>query len=117
MAQMTVTTLLDDVRPRISGKVNLKAFITLDSSAGPMKEQIKDFVGTYPMTPYASTESMVCTLPSGEHPGCVSLDDKNLKVNTPVFSFYSRADKLVSLHNFTRINEQEIITVLQSAEV
>jgi len=183
MAQMTVTTLLDDVRPRINDKVNLKAFITLDSSAGPMKEQIKEFVGTYPMTPYASTESMVCTLPSVEYPGCfffdwrviypefvaedkaldfnvatysdaqevvslrdvevgkryqliitpfyndltryvtsdilqcASLDDKVLNVNTPVFSFYSRADKLVSLHNFTRINEQEIILVLQSAEV
>jgi len=183
IAQMTVTTLLDDIRPRINGKVNLKAFICLDSSAGPLKEQIKDFVGVYPMTPYASTESMVCTLPSVEHPGCfffdwrvihpefvpeekaltynadtysdapevvplsdvevgrryqliitpfyndltryvtsdilqcVSLGDKTLGVNTPVFSFFSRADKLMSLHNFTRINEQEIMAVLQSAEV
>jgi hypothetical protein len=183
MAQMTVTTLLDDVRPRIDGRVNLKAFISLDSSAGPMKEEIRDFVGVYPMTPYASTESMVCTLPSVEHPGCfffdwrviypefvpeekaldynaaaygdtpevvplskvevgkryqliitpfyndltryvtsdvlqcVSLGDGVLGVNTPVFSFYSRADKLVSLHNFTRINEQEIMAALQSVEV
>ncbi len=183
MAQMTVTTLLDDIRPRINDRLNLKAFITLDSSAEPMKEQIKEFVGTYPMTPYASTESMVCTLPSVEYPGgfffdwrviytefipeeealdngvavygnhpevislrnvevgkryqliitpfyndltryitsdileCISLDDKVLKVKTPVFRFYSRADKLVSLHNFTRINEQEIIMVLQNADV
>jgi len=183
LAQMTVTTLLDDVRPRIDGKVKLKAFISLDSSAGPMKEQIKDFTGVYPMTPYASTESMVCTLPSVEHPGCfffdwrvifpefvpeekaltynadtysgvpevvplsgveagrryqlvitpfyndltryvtsdilqcMSLGDNVLNVKAPVFSFYSRADKLMSLHNFTRINEQEIMAVLQSAGV
>lgn len=48
---------------------------------------------------------------------CISFEDKLLKVKTPIFKFYSRADRLITLHNFTRINEQEILMVLDEAKI
>ena len=183
IAQMNVTTLLDDIQPRIQDKLKLKALITMDASAGQLKERVKDFIGSYPKTPYGSTESIASTLPSIEYPGgfffdwrviypefipfdkaiteqitrvddppktrkldevqigklyqlvitmlytdltrnitsdileCISLEDKSLKVKTPIFQFHSRADRLLALHNFTRINEQEIFKVLERAAV
>jgi hypothetical protein len=183
LAQMNITTLLDDIEPRIDGKLKLKAFLTMDASAVELKERVKDFVGTYPKTPYASTESISSTIPSLDPPGgfffdwrmiypefipekyaiphevdriddppeivklkdvelggryqlvitphysdltrsvtsdileCISFEDKALKVETPIFRFYSRADRILSLHNFTRINETEIVMVLESSKI
>lgn len=48
---------------------------------------------------------------------CVSMGDDMLGSNIPVFKYYSRADRLLVLHNFTRINEEEMVSVLHDAEV
>ena len=40
-----------------------------------------------------------------------------LDVQMPVFAFYGRADRLIVLHNFTRIAEEEILLVLKNAAV
>jgi len=48
---------------------------------------------------------------------CVSKNDKILNVSLPVFKFYARADKIISLQNFTRISENELLTALEKAKV
>ena len=48
---------------------------------------------------------------------CVSKKDRILNVNMPVFKFYARADKLISLQNFTRISENELLTALEKAKI
>jgi hypothetical protein len=182
-AQMTVPTLLDDVYPQIGEPFHLKGFITQDSSAGPLKEEIRKVTGKYPRVIYGSTESLASALPSVEHPGCfffdwricynefipeakkVSTDEarieeppetvsmmdvepgKNYQIvvtpfktdlvryvlpdilenvddgddvlccDSPVFRYHARADRLVVLHNFTRIAENEMIQILDEAKV
>ena len=183
IAQMNITTLLDDIEPRINEKVTLKSFLTMDSSAYELRERVKDFTGTYPKTPYASTETIASTIPSLDPPAgfffdwrviypefipeefaisqeverlddvpeivklrdvelgsryqlvitplyseltrsvtsdileCISFEDKILNVKTPIFRFFSRADKILSIHNFTRINETEIVMVLEESKL
>lgn len=182
-AQMTVPTLLDDVYPRIGEPFHLKGFITQDSSAGPLKEEIRKVTGNYPRVIYGSTESLASALPSIEHPGCFFFDwricynefipeaekvstdepriddppetvsmmevepgeryqivvtpfktdlvryvlpdilenvddgDDVLGSGSPVFRYHSRADRLVVLHNFTRIAEDEVIQILDEAKI
>ena len=48
---------------------------------------------------------------------CVSKGDNLLNSEIPVFKYYSRADRLLVLHNFTRINEEEMVSVLHDAEI
>jgi hypothetical protein len=48
---------------------------------------------------------------------CVSKGDNLLNSNMPVFKYYSRADRLLVLHNFTRINEEEMVSMLHDAEI
>ena len=183
IAYMTVTSLMDQVAPRVDGPIKLKGFITQDRSAYTLKEKIKQVTGNYPKTIYGSTETMFSALPSIEHPGgfffdwrtqypefipekdaiyndletsepmesiinltevekgniyqiistpygndliryvmpdlleCLASGDNILGINNPVFRYYSRSDGLLVLHNFTRINEDEIIVILGSAGV
>ncbi len=183
IAQMNITTLLDDIKPRINEKIQLKTFLTMDASAYELKERVKDFIGIYPKTPYASTETISSTITSIDPPcgfffdwrmiypefipekyavtheveriddvpeiiklqdveqggryqliitplyseltrsvtsdilECISLEDKVLKVKTPIFRFYSRADRILSIHNFTRINETELVMVLEETKL
>jgi hypothetical protein len=178
VAYMTVTTLIDQVYPKIGGPMKLKGFITQDRSAYTLKDKIKEITGNYPKTIFGSTETMFVALPSIEYPGCfffdwrvlypefipeekvvntsedttepfdeilpmdkvevgqvyqlvatpygndliryampdllecVSLDDKVIGSGLPVFRYYARCDNLIVLHNFTRINEDELIEVL-----
>jgi hypothetical protein len=183
MAYMTVTTLIDEVYPRIGEPFYLKGFMTQDSSAGVLKEEIKKITGNYPKVTYGSTETLASTLASIQHPGCfffdwrviypefipednqipfdvplvkepsettpmmdvkvgaryqliatlfktditryampdilecVSKGDDILGVEAPMFKYYSRADNLIVLHNFTRIAEDELVQVLMEAEI
>lgn len=183
IAYMTVTTLLDDVYPRIGEPFKLKAFITQDQSASALREEIREAVGTYPKTTYGSTETYLSGMASVEHPGsffmdwrgvycefipegnyvgydknvipeppetvklmevepgsryqfvvtpykndlvryvttdvfeCIDIGDSILGMELPIFRFYSRGDKLVSVHNFTRISEEELLSVLKEAEI
>lgn len=183
IAYMTVTTLLDEVYPRIGEPFYLKGFMTMDRPAAVLKEKIKEITGNYPKVNYGSTETMISTLPSIEYPGsfffdwrvlycefmpedralshdqakvedtpetvplmevevgnryqliatpfkndmtryvmsdvleCVSKGDNILGTDLPVFNFFARTDKLVVLHNFTRISEDELIYVLKEANI
>jgi hypothetical protein len=183
VAYMPVTTLLDEISPRIKEPFHLKGFITQDRAAMVFKDKIKEITGNYPKVNYGSTESFLIGLPSIEHPGgfffdwriayceflpeenaigpdrdrvddppetmkmgdvevgkryqlvvtpfkndmtryvmpdifeCIGEGDDVLGTDQPVFSFYARADRLVALHNFTRIAEEELLQVLKDAEV
>ncbi|MCW4049525.1 MAG: GH3 auxin-responsive promoter family protein [Candidatus Bathyarchaeota archaeon] len=48
---------------------------------------------------------------------CVSLGEDVHNTDLPVFRYYSRADRLIVLHNFTRINEDELIQVISEAKI
>ncbi|MFP3951089.1 MAG: GH3 auxin-responsive promoter family protein [Candidatus Bathyarchaeia archaeon] len=48
---------------------------------------------------------------------CISGGDDVLNTDIPVFKYYARSDKVLSLQNFTRINEEELITVLKNSGV
>ena len=48
---------------------------------------------------------------------CIDSGDDLLNCDTPIFKYYSRADKLLVLHNFTRINEEEIINAMVEANI
>jgi hypothetical protein len=43
---------------------------------------------------------------------CISQGDSVLETNQPVFKYYSRGDRLIVLHNFTRIAEEELIQIM-----
>jgi len=182
-AYMNVSSLLDEICPRIGEKIHLKGLMTQDSSARVLKEEIKEAVGTYPKVVYGSTETFISGLPSIEYPGsffmdwrtvysefipedkainiledtaqdppdtiplmdlevgkryqyvatpfhndmiryvtsdifeCAAMGDSILGIDQPIFNFYGRADRLISVHNFTRISEDEIISALRDAEV
>lgn len=182
IAYMTVTTLIDEVYPKIGDPMNLKAFFTQDLSAAPLKEKVKEITGVYPRTVYGSTESMMSNLPSLEHPGCfmfdwrviypefipeehsvsvgietqeapdildleevevgnryqfistsffndmtryvmpdifecVSMSDSVIGCEVPIFKYYARADRILVLHNFTRISEEELLEVMVEAGI
>jgi len=183
MAYMTVTTLLDQVYPRIGEPFHLKGFMTQDSSSLVFKDEIKKITGSYPKTTYGATEIMIPTVASIEHPGCFIFDwrvlyaefvpddqkiensepiikadidvvdlsgvepgkryqliatpylteitryvmpdilhcvdrgDDVLNSQLPVFKYHARSDKIIVLHNFTRIVEEEITQVLKDANV
>jgi len=184
VAYMTVTTLLDEVYPRIGKPFQLKGFITQDRSAEVLKEKIREITGNYPKVTYGSTETLFSGLPSIEFPGCFFLDWRNmyceflpeeksveteeglveestsdtlklmeveagkryqliatpfgndmtryvtpdifecvsngdgiLETELPIFSFFARKDRLIVLHNFTRIAEEEILNVLRDTAV
>lgn len=48
---------------------------------------------------------------------CIDTGDSVLGSESPVFTYYARCDKLVMLHNFTRISEDELIQVLQDSGI
>lgn len=183
MAYMTVTTLLDEVYPRIGEPFHLKGFMTQDVSASVFKDEIKKVTGSYPKTTYGSTETLSSTVASIENPGsfifdwrimyaefipekdsitvdgpfsdvsidtvslsdvepgkryqlvatpylteltryampdlleCVDTGDDVLGSDLPSFKYYARADRLIVLHNFTRIAEEELLSVLKESGV
>jgi len=183
IAYMTVTTLLDEVYPRIGEPFKLKGFMTQDVSAGVFKDEIKKITGCYPRTTFGSTETLSSTVGSIEHPGgfifdwrviysefipekeqlsnsepiitadvdvvnlegvepkkryqliatpylteltryimpdileCVAIGDSVLSSDLPVFKYHARSDRLIVLHNFTRIAEEELLKVLKDARI
>ncbi len=183
VAYMTITTLIDDIIPRLDEDIYLKGFMSQDRSAEVLKEDIKKLTGNYPKTVYGATEALFPSIPSIEHPGsflfdwrvlyseflpeneqesvegmdnkptsellsiddivvgeryqliitplktdmtryvmpdileCVAERDNILETEFPVFKYYARSDRLIVLHNFTRIAEDELIQVLTAAGV
>jgi hypothetical protein len=48
---------------------------------------------------------------------CIAKGDNILGIESPIFKFHSRLEKTISLHNFTRINEDELITVFNESGI
>lgn len=48
---------------------------------------------------------------------CVAMGDDHIGTDHPVFKFGSRIGKNISLHNFTRIDEDEILSALSKAKI
>jgi len=48
---------------------------------------------------------------------CIALSDDMLKINVPIFVYYARCDQLIVLHNYTRINEEELMTILEEKKI
>jgi hypothetical protein len=48
---------------------------------------------------------------------CIDLGDEILGTNLPIFLYHSRCDKLISLHNFTRISADELMQVMKEADI
>ena len=69
VAYMPVTTLLDEIYPRIKEPFHLKGFTTQDRAALVFKDRIKEITGNYPKVNYGATETFLIGLPSIEHPG------------------------------------------------
>ncbi len=46
---------------------------------------------------------------------CISNGDDLLSTDLPIFKYYTRSDRLMVLHNFTRISEEEMITIMKNA--
>ncbi len=46
---------------------------------------------------------------------CIATGDDNLGAEIPIFKYYSRADRILVLHNFTRISEEEMVIVLKNS--
>jgi len=48
---------------------------------------------------------------------CVAKGDDILGVDYPIFKLYSRLEKTISLQNFTRISEDELLTAFQNTKI
>ena len=48
---------------------------------------------------------------------CIDSGDDVLGCQVPIFKYYSRADRLIVLHNFTRINEEELLQVMVDGDI
>ncbi len=48
---------------------------------------------------------------------CIDDGDDVLGTSFPVFKYHARADRLIMLHNFTRIVENELLNVLEAAKI
>ena len=48
---------------------------------------------------------------------CVAKGDSVLGTDQPIFRYYARMDRLLVLHNFTRIAEDELLNVLSEAGI
>jgi hypothetical protein len=48
---------------------------------------------------------------------CVGKGDDVLGIDHPVFKFHARLEKTISLHNFTRISEDELIIALRENQI
>ena len=48
---------------------------------------------------------------------CIAKGDDLLGIDYPIFKFHARLEKTIALHNFTRISENELITVLRESKI
>ena len=175
-ATLHASTLISQIMPAIGKPISLKGVSVRDSQVGEMyKEKIKDFVGCYPKTSYGSTETLICSFSSVQHPlgfifdwregitefkpiknntpmdeligmdevkvggtyelvftsfdteitrldtndafSCVAMGDNVLGIDYPVFKFEGRTDKVLSVQNFARVTEDELIKVFKNASI
>ncbi len=48
---------------------------------------------------------------------CISKTDESIDSDLPVFKYYARSDRVIVLHNFTRINEEELISIMKDSGI
>jgi hypothetical protein len=48
---------------------------------------------------------------------CIAAGDDVLGIDYPIFKFHSRLDKTISLHNFTRITENELLAAFKESKI
>jgi len=48
---------------------------------------------------------------------CISKGDNKLRIDFPIFKYYMRAFKQISLHNFTIIDERTILSAVKAADI
>ncbi len=48
---------------------------------------------------------------------CISKTDETINSDLPVFKYYARSDRVIVLHNFTRINEEELISIMKDSGI
>ncbi|MCW4012356.1 MAG: GH3 auxin-responsive promoter family protein [Candidatus Bathyarchaeota archaeon] len=105
IAYMTITTLLDDIVPRIDDQIQLKGFMSQDRSAEILKEDIKKLTGSYPKTTYGSTETMYCSIPSIQYPGAFLFDWR------VIYSEFIPENELLGMDGETSTPETEVISI------
>lgn len=66
---------------------------------------------------FTSFDSEITRYIIGDYLKCVSKGDDILGTDFPVFKYYSRGEKTISIQNFTRISEAELMAALDNAEI
>lgn len=66
---------------------------------------------------YTDLESEITRFDTKDAVKCIAYGDDILETDYPIFKFQARTDKTISLHNFTRIDEEELITVMREAKI
>ena len=66
---------------------------------------------------FTDLESDITRFDTKDAVRCIAKGDDVLETDYPIFKFLARAEKSISLHTFTRIDEGEVITVLREAKI
>lgn len=105
VAYMTITTLLDEILPRLDEQIQLKGFMSQDRSAEILKDDIKKFTGSYPKTTYGSTETMYCSIPSIQYPGGFLFDWR------VIYTEFIPETEIIDVDGETDAPETEAVTI------
>jgi len=174
---LQASILVSQIMPQLKRTIKMKGLLCPDTAiAEAYFDEISSFVGVPPKTFYSSTETLVCSLPSAQHPlgffldwrrgifefipikngnpdqngvitidavkvgkiyqviytsleteltrydqlntlKCIAKEDSLLGVDLPIFRFQARLEKTISLHNFTRISEDELIAAFKDNRI
>jgi len=66
---------------------------------------------------YTDLESELTKYDTKDSFKCIAKGDDVLGIESPIFKFHARMEKTISLQNFTRISEEELLTVFRNAMV
>lgn len=66
---------------------------------------------------YTSLDSELTRYNIGDLLKCVAKGDDVINTDLPVFKFQSRLEKTISINGFTRISEEELLTVLKESKI
>jgi len=74
-------------------------------------------VGEFYRLVYTDLESEITRIDTNSSFECIARGDDFLGIDYPIFKFHCRLDKLISLMNFTRIDENELLKTFKEAGV
>lgn len=66
---------------------------------------------------YTSFDGELTRYDTGDVLLCVARGDDIINTDFPVFKFYARSEKTIELHSFTRISEEELLTVFKESNI